>query len=158
MAISWNKIQRRNPRTDAKTWYPQISLNTTVTVDEVILGIQEKCTLHKVDIKAVLIALEDVVIEQLKMGNSVRFGTLGSFRPSLKTRAWIEAKKRWGHGGCPAPTTAYKDDGTVMAQGVTADNIAGIKVVFSHSAEMRRKLQRGNLQFRMVEGEIECKD
>ena len=158
MAIHWNKIQRRNPRTDAKTWYPQISINTTLTVDEV--GIVEKCTLTKVDVKAVLIALEEVIIEQLKMGNSVRFGSLGSFRPTLKTRTWLPSKNKWGHGGCPAPTTVYdpEDPKKVVAQGVTADNIAGLSVVFSKSSEMRRKLDRPNLTFRMVEGEIECKD
>lgn len=158
MAIAWNKIQRRNPRTDGKAWYPQLSLNTTVGVDEVVIAVQEKCTLHKVDIKAVLIALEDVIIEQLKMGNSVRFGNLGSFRPVLKTRAWNKSKNKWGHGGCPVPNTVYRDDGTVLAQGVTADNIAGIRPVFAKSAEMTRQLARPMLKFRMVDGEIELKE
>lgn len=158
MAINWNKIQRRNPRTDGKAWYPTISINTNVTVDEVIVGIVEKCTLTKVDVKAVLIALEEVIIEQLKLGNSVRFGTLGSFRPTLKTRAWNAKKNLWGHGGCPVPNTVYREDGTVLAQGVTVDNIAGITVSFTKSAEMCRKLDRPQLSFRMVEGELELKE
>lgn len=158
MAISYNKIQRRNPRTDAKNWYPTISLNTTVTQHEVIMGIQSKCTLTRADIKAVLVALEEVVIEQLKMGNAVRLGDLGSFRPTLKTRAWIAAKKKWGHGGCPAPETAYNADGTVMAQGVTTDNIAGVLVRFTPGGYINRSLKREQCQFRYTGNEIECKD
>ena len=158
--INWNKIQRKNPINGSLRWYPTIALSSTVTADDVILGIVEKCTLTKVDVKAVLIALEEVIIEQLKNGNSVRFGSLGSFRPTLKTRTWLPSKNKWGHGGCPAPTTVYdpEDPKKVVAQGVTADNIAGISVTFTKSAEMRRKLDRPNLSFRMVEGEIECKD
>ena len=152
--ICWNKIQKKNPQNGTLAWYPQISVNATVTADDVIVGIVEKCTLTKVDVKAVLIALEEVIIEQLKNGNSVRFGSLGSFRPTLKTRAWDEDKQAYGSGGCEVPNTIYQADGkTVDTQGVTADNIAGINVAFSKSGEMVRKLDRTQLKFRMVEGE-----
>ena len=152
--IRWNKIQRRNPQSHALSWYPTISINSHVTADDVIVGIVEKCTLTKVDVKAVLIALEEVIIEQLKMGNSVRFGTLGSFRPTLKTRFYDEEEKKWGSGGCPVPTTRYGADGkTVVALGVTDQNIAGLAVAFTKSGEMAAKLDRSQLKFLMVEGE-----
>lgn len=154
MAICWNKIQRKNPRTDAKAWYPQISLTSTVTADEVVQGIQDKCTLTKVDVTAVLLALEEVIIEQLKLGNSVRFGNLGSFRPTLKTRAWDAEEKKWTTGGCPVHTTVYNDNGTVKAPGVTADNIAGVNVCFTKSSAMKKTFTREQCKFRMVEGII----
>ena len=158
MAIKWNKIQRRNPRTDSKAWYPQISLNSAVGADEVIQGIQDKCTLTKVDVKACLIALEEVIIEQLKMGNSVRFGALGSFRPTLKTRRWDDEDRKWIHGGQPVANTIYQEDGvTVAAQGVTEDNIAGIHVTFTKGAYMKRMLTRDQLSFRMTDGVIPYK-
>ena len=96
--ISWNKIQRRNPLNGNLRWYPTIAINSTVTADDVILGIVEKCTLTKIDVKSVLIALEEVIIEQLKNGNTIRFGALGSFRPTLKTRIWDEKKQKWVAG------------------------------------------------------------
>lgn len=155
MALNWNKIQRKNPVTDAKGWYPQISLTSAVSADEVIDGIVEKCTLTRVDVSAVLIALEEVIIEQIKLGNSVRFGSLGSFRPTLKTRFWDPDLKQWTTGGCPVHTTTYQADGvTVKAPGVTADNIAGINVCFTKSSKMKRQLSREMLQFRMVAGVI----
>ena len=153
MAISWNKIQRRNPQNNALAWYPTISLNSSVTAKEVILGIVEKCTLTRVDVEAVLIALEEVIIEQLKNGNSVRFGSLGSFRPTMQTRVWDSDKKKWGKGGCVVPDTIYADDGTVELQGVTSDHIAGISVTFTKSSEMMQKLARNQLKFRMVAGQ-----
>ena len=152
--ISWNKIQRRNPQNGTLAWYPTISVNSTLTADDVIIGIVEKCTLTKVDVKAVLIALEEVIIEQLKNGNTVRFGSLGSFRPTLKTRAWDEDEQKYAHGGCEVPNTIYQADGkTIDTVGVTADNIAGLNVAFSKSAEMIAKLDRTQLRFKMVEGE-----
>lgn len=154
--ISFIKQQRKNPITQDLAWYPAISINANVTADEIILGIVEKCTLTKVDVKAVLIALEDVIIEQIKAGNSVRFGSLGSFRPTLKTRVWNDQKKRYEHGGCPVPNTIYGEDGkTVVAQGVTADNIAGVSVSFTKSGEMVKKIDRKQLRFQMLDIEKE---
>lgn len=153
--ISYIKQQRKNPITQDLAWYPAISINANVTADEIILGIVEKCTLTKVDVKAVLIALEDVIIEQLKAGNSIRFGNLGSFRPTLKTRVWNEQKKRYEHGGCAVPNDLYNDEGELVARGVSADNIAGIGVSFSKSSEMIKKFDRKQLRFQMLDVEKE---
>ncbi len=160
MAINWNKIQRKNPKNETKAWYPQVALAQTISADEVIDGIVGKCTLTAVDVKACLIALEEVVIEQLKLGNSVRFGTLGSFRPTIKTRFWHvdetdPTKGKWGTGGCKVANDVFDTDGTTIKMaGVHTENIAGINVCFTKSGEMKRKLQRDQLKFRMVEGEI----
>lgn len=158
--ICWNKIQRRQPTNGSLRWYPTIVLNSTATADDVILGIQEKCTLTKVDIKAVLIALEEVIIEQLKLGNSVRFGNLGSFRPTLKTRIWDEDKGKYIHGGTISANDVYDPDDLdaqgnpkLVARGVTADNIGGINVVFTKSSVMNTQLQRSHLRFHQVNGE-----
>ena len=154
MAINWNKIQRKNPKNETKAWYPQVALAQTISADEVIDGIVEKCTLTRVDVKACLVALEEVVIEQLKNGNSVRFGNLGSFRPTIKSRIWDDKNKKWTNGGSFEPNDAYDlETGDLVAKGVSVDNIAGIKVSFTKSGEMDAKLDRNQLRFRMVAGE-----
>lgn len=158
--ISYNKIQRRNPLNGNLKWYPQIALNSSVTADDVILGIVEKCTLTKVDVKAVLIALEEVIIEQLKNGNSVRFGDLGSFRPSLKmAKIWDEKAKKWIVDSRHEPSDVYDDEQLdengkpiLATRGVSADQIAGIGVVFTKSSAMAAKLDRKNLKFHLVPG------
>ena len=158
MAINWNKIQRKNPKNETKAWYPQVALAQTISADEVIDGIVDKCTLTRVDVKACLVALEEVVIEQLKLGNSVRFGTLGSFRPTIKTRFKVvdaEGNEKWGTGGCKVANDVFDTDGTTIKMaGVHTENIAGINVCFTKSGIMKRKLQRDQLKFRMVAGEI----
>lgn len=151
--VYWNKIQRQNPIDKSLAWYPTIKVHSTLNISDVVAGIVEKCTLTKVDVQAVLIALEDVIIEQLKNGNSVRFGTLGSFRPTIKSRVWDEKMKRYTSGGCPVATTVLDDQGKVDLQGVTVDNIAGISVSFTKSAEMRARLSRSQLKFKQIEGE-----
>ena len=151
--IEFSKIERRNPIDNSTAWYPRIELGTAANSNDVIAGIVEKCTLTKADVKACLVALEEVIIEQLKNGNAVRFGDLGSFRPTLKTRKWSESKKAYINGGQPVPTTTYNADGSVKQKGVTADNIAGINVDFSKSAGIKKKLVRSSLAFKMVAGE-----
>lgn len=156
--ISWNKIQRRNPISHTLAWYPQISLNGITGVEDVVAGIVGKCTLTAPDVKAVLIALEEVIIEQIKAGNTVRFGDLGSFRPTITCRAWDEEKGKWGTGGSPVATDVIDPEtGEIAARGVTSDNIKGINVVFTKSGVMDRSLARQNLKFRQVSGEIEYK-
>ena len=141
-------------------WYPTIALNSYATTDDVVLGIVEKCTLTKIDVKAVLQALEEVIIEQLKLGNSVRFGTLGSFRPTLKTRIWDDKKMKWVHGGTYTANDAYDTENldengnpTLMSRGVSVDNIGGINVCFTKSSAMLSQLARHNLRFKQVPGE-----
>lgn len=156
--ISFNKIQRRNPISHTLSWYPNISLNGVTGVDDVVAGIVGKCTLTSPDVRACLVALEEVIIEQIKAGNTVRFGTLGSFRPTLTCRAWDDEKQKWGTGGCPVPTDVIDPEtGEIAAHGVTSDNIKTVNVIFSKSAEMERALARQNLKFRMVSGEIPYK-
>lgn len=152
--VNWNKIQRRNPQTGSLRWYPTIAYMGVATADDVIAGIVDKCTLTKVDVKAVLIALEDVIIEQLKNGNSVRFGNLGSFRPSIKARFYDPEKKVWGAGGCASPNDMYDPEtGDLVTAGVNDTNIAGLGICFTKSSEMVKRLDRKELKFRNVPGE-----
>lgn len=156
--LNYNKIQRKDPQTNNLGWYPNIVLKDNIGIDQLVAGIVEKCTLTKVDVKAVLIALEEVVIDNIKAGNSVRFSALGSFRPTFKTRKWIVDNEEtgaghYGNGGQPVATTTYNAKGEVDMQGVTADDIAGVKVVFTPSGELARKLDRSQLDFKQVEGE-----
>ena len=153
--VSWNKIQRRNPINGNLRWYPQAVINSTLTTNDIVVGIVEKCTLTKVDVLAVLVALEEVIIEQMKNGNAVRFGSLGSFHPTIKVGKELDPKT-----GKMVPKSRYVPNdvydpqtGELDTPGVHTDCIDGIRVIFTKSAEMDKKLDRKNLQFRMVPGE-----
>ena len=72
----------KNPRSGAVKFYPQISPTVPVLRKQVIQRIEKTCTLTSSDIKACLDALEDVIVDLLTQGCTVRLGDLGSFRPS----------------------------------------------------------------------------
>jgi predicted histone-like DNA-binding protein len=48
--------------------------------------IQQTCTVHKSDVYAVLVALEDVITDALKAGEIVRLGDLGSLQIGISSK------------------------------------------------------------------------
>ena len=48
--------------------------------------IQQSCTVHKSDVFAVLVALEDVITDALRGGEIVRLGELGSFQIGISSK------------------------------------------------------------------------
>ena len=48
--------------------------------------IQQTCTVHKSDVFAVLVTLEDVISEALKSGEIVRLGDLGTFQIGISSK------------------------------------------------------------------------
>ena len=51
--------------------------------------IQQTCTVHKSDVFAVLVALEDVITEALKNGEIVRLGDLGTFQIGISSKGAV---------------------------------------------------------------------
>ena len=60
--------------------------NGDVTLREMSERIQQSCTVHKSDVYAVLVALEDVFIDALKNGEIVRLGDLGTFQVGISSK------------------------------------------------------------------------
>lgn len=153
--IDWNKIQRRNPLNGNLRWYPQIAQNSYVTTDDVVIGIVDKCTLTKADVYACVAALQEVIIEQLKNGNSVTFGELGSFRPVIKVATELDPKtNKYVKKSRFAPNDVLDPEtGEIDTLGVHTDCIAGIKIAFAKGSALTNGLTRNNLRFKMVPGE-----
>ena len=51
--------------------------------------IQQTCTVHKSDVFAVLVALEDVITEALKGGEIVRLGDLGTLQIGISSKGAV---------------------------------------------------------------------
>lgn len=149
MSINCMKIQRRMPGDyETKKWYPTLAPISTIGLSDVIQGIVGKCTLTSPDIKACLNALQEVIIEQLQMGNAVEFGDLGRFRPFMTTHFYNKAEGRYTGGGRDVPDTVYEADGvTVKTLGVTAQDIKGINIRFYPSSAIRKAIARNRLSF-----------
>lgn len=113
----------RNPSTQVVKYYPQPASLNPLTLNGVVEQIERQCTVSEPDIKAVINALEYVVIQALKNGQSVRLGDLGSFRFTMTT------------------------EGAATAKEVKASLIKKLNVRFTPSGAMRKKLKVENVEF-----------
>jgi len=67
-------------------------LNQEVSIDDLVAKIEKFSTFSEADIRGVLIAMENVVKEEICNGNIVRLDVLGSFYPSLSSEG-VEDEK-----------------------------------------------------------------
>ncbi len=81
--IKFNVVSRKNPITKEVKYYAAIAPVTPVTLDDITRRIVANCTVTEHDVKAVLSALQEQLVEVMLEGNSVRLGDLGSFRPTI---------------------------------------------------------------------------
>lgn len=71
--------------------------STLMTLAQIVKRVEKRSTVSSADVKAVLDALQNEVIEALENGNTVRLGDLGSFRLTMKSQGVetaTEAKKK----------------------------------------------------------------
>lgn len=83
--VTFSVVPRYNPadKEAAPKYYARAQANGDVNVREMSERIQQSCTVTKADVQAVLVALEDVIIDALKGGEIVRLGDLGTFQIGL---------------------------------------------------------------------------
>ena len=84
-SVTYSVVPRINPREkdEAPKYYAQAQARGDVSIREMAERIQSSCTVHKSDVYAVLVALEDVIAEALQNGEIVRLGELCTLQVSL---------------------------------------------------------------------------
>lgn len=127
--IYYNVIKRKSPKDGTVKFYASARQTTYATLDQVAENISRECTLTVHDIKAVLSSLQEQVILMLRDGKSVRFGDLGSFRATLKSKG-----------------TANKED-------FKKSNVSRVMVRFSKSSAMRSAFDMSNKDLKLVNRE-----
>ena len=87
-SVTYSVAPRINPREkdEAPKYYGRVQANGDINVREMSERIQQSCTVHKADVQAVLLALEDVIIDALKGGEIVRLGDLGTFQIGISSK------------------------------------------------------------------------
>jgi DNA-binding protein, histone-like, putative len=86
MAIKYNLIQKAQPGVAGggrKKWYANIAIDGELIIDDLVKQIEKFSALSEADIRGVIIALENVIQDQLANGKIIRLDKLGSFYPSL---------------------------------------------------------------------------
>ena len=84
-SVTYSVVPRINPREkdEAPKFYAQAQARGDVNIREMAERIQSTCTVHKSDVYAVLVALEDVISEAIQNGEIVRLGELCTLQVSL---------------------------------------------------------------------------
>lgn len=92
--INYTVKAKKNPVDASVKFYPQIGKQKATDLEEIAKEISVMCTLSLPDIVSVLSATQEEVENVLKKGRSVRFGYLGSFRPTIVSNP-VERRKTW---------------------------------------------------------------
>lgn len=114
--ITFKAVERRNPLLpdDPKKYYPLVKSTGTIDVRTISDELSDASTLNSVDIRAVLFGLEKSLLKYLQEGYIVKFGDLGTFRPSLS------------------------GTGTDTAEELTASHVTKKRIIFSPSPLLKR--------------------
>ena len=86
--VTYSVSPRINPRDKeaAPKYYGQVQASGDISLREMAERIQQTCTVHKSDVFAVLVALEDTITDALKSGEIVRLGDLGSLQIGISSK------------------------------------------------------------------------
>lgn len=89
--VTYSVAPRINPRDKEAPpkYYARAQSNGDVNIREMSERIQQSCTVHKADVQAVLLALEDTIADALKSGEIVRLGDLGTFQIGLSSKGAV---------------------------------------------------------------------
>ena len=89
--VTYSVSPRINPRDKeaAPKFYGHVQASGDIDIREMSERIQQTCTVHKSDVFAVLVALEDVITEALRSGEIVRLGDLGSLQIGISSKGAV---------------------------------------------------------------------
>ena len=93
--VTYSVSPRINPRDKeaAPKYYAHVQANGDTNLREMSVRIQQTCTVHKSDVFAVLVALEDVITEALKNGEIVRLGDLGTLQIGISSKGAVSEEE-----------------------------------------------------------------
>ncbi|MNK97649.1 hypothetical protein D3C87_1179930 [compost metagenome] len=93
MPIKYKLIEKGQPGVvngGTKKWYASVFNDGEITIDDLVKQIEKFFALSEADIRGVIIALENVIQEQLANGKIIRLDKLGSFYPSLSSEGVVK--------------------------------------------------------------------
>ena len=127
MPIKYQVIEKAQPGVAGggeKKFYASPNVTGEKTLAGLTRDIEKISTVSGADIRAVLYALVDVMVDSLAEGQVVRLGELGSLRVSISS------------------------EGMDTAEEVNASTIKGAKVIFTPGKDIKKML--GNLEYQKM--------
>lgn len=94
MALRYRITKRSNSiKNNTPQYIMQAIATDTVGLEILSQAISEECSLHQVDVQAVLIALGIKLEDHLQRGKSVDLGAIGKFKMGFKCKAEVNASQ-----------------------------------------------------------------
>ncbi len=130
MTLKIKSLQRVNPRDLAapRKYYATAIADGSTDLEELAEMVASQSTVSRADCYAVLIALEDNIVNMLRASKIVRLGNLGSFQISIKS------------------------EGKDTSEEVTAAAVKGSRIKFRPGKAFRRMLK--TLEFSKVKDQV----
>ena len=112
-------ISKRNPKLPEAEpkFYASAMHQTSVDLDALAVSVAKRCSLRRADVHGVLVALMEIIPEELTEGKSIALGELGTFCVNVKSEA------------------------AETAENFTPGMVKGMKIVYRPAKELRKKLR-----------------
>lgn len=126
MPLNYSIAMLVNPmnKEEDKKAYAKAQINGELSLKELSREVSSKCTVHRADVSAVLIATVESMLAALKAGKQVDFGELGKFRLQISSK------------------------GAITPADFTADNIKGVHIQFVPGDDLENIFQ--DMEFNLV--------
>ena len=130
-SVTYSVVPRRNPseKGTPPKFYAQAQARGDVSLREMAERIQTSCTVHKSDVYAVLVALEDVVADAIQNGEIVRLGDLCTLQVSLLGKGAI-SEEDYNTALIKRAKINFRP-GTVLANALASLSFSKVKVKYT---------------------------
>ena len=134
-SVTYSVVPRRNPseKGTPPKYYAQAQARGDVNIREMSERIQASCTVHKSDVYAVLVALEDVVADAIQNGEIVRLGDLCTLQVSLSGKGAL-TEEEYDTSLIKRAKINFRP-GTVLSNALASLNFSKVSVKYTKEAE-----------------------
>ena len=134
-SVTYSVVPRRNPseKGTPPKYYAQAQARGDVSLRDMAERIQSSCTVHKSDVYAVLVALEDVVAEAIQNGEIVRLGDLCTLQVSLSGKGAL-TEEDYDISLIKRAKINFRP-GTVLANALASLTFSKVRVKYTKEAE-----------------------
>ena len=134
-SVTYSVVPRRNPseKGTPPKYYAQAQARGDVSLRDMAERIQSTCTVHKSDVYAVLVALEDVVADAIQNGEIVRLGDLCTLQVSLSGKGAL-TEEDYDISLIKRAKINFRP-GTVLANALASLSFSKVRVKYTKEAE-----------------------
>ena len=142
-SVTYSVVLRRNPSEKGAPpkFYAQAQARGAVNLREMSERIQATCTVHKSDVYAVLMALEDVVAEAIQNGEIVRLGELCTLQVGLSGKGAV-TEEDYDTSLIKRAKINFRP-GTVLSNALSGLSFTKVKVKYTKPVEEEEEEEEG---------------